>query len=381
MKTYFSGLNILACMLFSSFAHGQECSVSESFSGTEQAAAGIKHVSKDTVVNLMKSVINSFKLKTDGTDTLQVAVEIDDVLLSQFKDSATCYQYILQLYNKVDSIYFKEINIHVAVCHFDIVRNNPYSESTATVQTVCTNFENAWNANHSKIKRTTAQFLTYSFAGGGGYGLVGELGNQFAYSDAGVTAAKLNAYFPATRQYISSMTYDVYIVAHELSHNCGSHHTASCFYSGFALDTCGNPSDACLPNGKGAMYDYISGKDTFWYYYNPGSILSYCVNPGPIGPKLSFILPGDITLGIAPEQQLKVSFSVYPNPVSGYFGIYGVKGKFRISVQDITGRTVIQKTSDQIETEMIDVSALPAGIYIVNIYGDQESGSEKIVIR
>src|ERR1700722_14018266 len=115
----------IASMLFFVInAKGQMCGVSEPYSSTPFQANGTTSVSKDTVVNLMKSVINSFGIKTDGTDTIKVAVEVDATLLGRFKDSAACYLFITKLYHSVDSIYFKEIKVHISICHFDIVKSS-----------------------------------------------------------------------------------------------------------------------------------------------------------------------------------------------------------------------------------------------------------------
>src|ERR1017187_4286304 len=356
-------------LLFTITSRGQMCGVSDSSSNAQSQAYKKITVSKDTVANLMKSVINSFHIKTDGTDTIKVAVEIDATLLAQFKDSAACYLYITRLYHEVDSIYYKEINVHIYVCHFDIIKSSTvYDETSTNLGQICTNFQNAWNAKHADIPRTVAQFLTWDPYGGGGYGIVGALGkgsvNTNAYSIAGVTAARDTTYDPLTQKYISSFTYDIYIVAHEISHNCGSHHTASCFYGGFALDTCAGPSDACLPADKGSQYIYVSNNDTFRYYYNRGSILSYCVNPGPQSPNLSFILPGDVTAGINSTIHPVPTFSIYPNPSSNNVRING-SGTFTVTISDITGRNIY--TENCINKTDISISGFATGTYIVRI--------------
>ena len=326
----------------------------------------------------MKSVINSFGIKTDGTDTIKVAVEVDATLLGKFKDSAACYHYITLLYHKVDSIYFKEIRVHISICHFDIVKSSTiYDQTSSNLSQICTNFQTAWNSNHSNIPRTVAQFLTWSQYGGGGYGLLNALGkgsvNINAYSIAGITAAKDTSYNPFLNKNISSVTYDIYIVAHEISHNCGAHHTASCFYGGAALDTCYGPSDACLPKDTGSRYDY-SG---FKFYYNKGSILSYCVNPGPQGPHLSFILPSDTngkTTGIIKPVHPVQSFYMYPNPTSDYLRIEGFGG-FTVSITDITGRNIYSEMFNN--NAYINTSGYPRGIYMVNI----NNGYSKITMK
>jgi len=234
------------------------------------------------------------------------------------------------------------------------------------------------NAKYSKIPRTVAQFLTWSQFGGGGYGIVGALGkgtvNTNAYSIAGITAAADTSWDPFTQKNVSSYTYDIYIVAHEISHNCGSHHTASCFYGGFALDTCAGPSDACLPTDTGSRYNYQG----FKFYYNKGSILSYCVQPGPQGPNLSFILPGDvIAAGINPLSHGMSSFNMYPNPANDNVRIDG-HGAFTVLVSDITGRNVYSATF--INNAYINTSGYANGTYIVNINDGNSRAVKKLMV-
>ena len=336
-------LNLAFCFLAN--AQTELCGVNETSAPASLSNSGTTTISKDTVANLMKSVISSFGIKTDGTGTIKVAVEVDSLLRAQFKDSASCYAYIRQLYNKVDSIYFKEINVHISICSFDILKHsNVYGENNQAFSSqVCTSFENTWNTKHSNISRTVAQLLTWEQYGGGGYGILNALGNTNAYSVAGITAAEDTSYYPFTQRNVSSYSYDIYIVAHELSHNCGAHHTASCFY-GFALDTCSGAADACLPALTGAQ-DNFSG---FKYYYNRGSILSYCVNPGPVSPYLSFILQNNVAAtginsAIAPqnvrvyrEENYITVTSAYP--VSSYT-LYDALGR-QVESRNVSGNEI-----------------------------------------
>jgi len=132
---------IAMMLLFTWNVKGQMCGVAESYPNTQSTTNGNTTVSKDTVV---KSVINSFGIKTDGTDTIKVAVEVDATLLGKFKDSAACYLFITNLYHSVDSIYYKEIKVHVSVCHFDIVKSSTiYDQTSSNLAQTCTNFQNA----------------------------------------------------------------------------------------------------------------------------------------------------------------------------------------------------------------------------------------------
>lgn len=105
-------------------------------------------------------------------------------------------------------------------------------------------------------------------------------------------------------------------------------------------------------------------------------------------PHAEFGMRGTITVldptGIA-ETKLKDGISLYPNPSKGNFqlkldnssakkldlGIYTVKGEKVYSQPDIQQQNSIN----------IEISDLPKGVYIVRLYGSNESYFRKIVVQ
>ncbi|MGB3164012.1 MAG: reprolysin-like metallopeptidase [Chitinophagaceae bacterium] len=72
--------------------------------------------------------------------------------------------------------------------------------------------------------------------------------------------------------------------------------------------------------------------------------------------------------------------SVFPNPVTRSVNVRipAVQGMADIKVFDMYGKMVIQKTSGQVNTQL-DVSTLPAGIYMVKVMNDGKESTMKIV--
>ncbi len=71
--------------------------------------------------------------------------------------------------------------------------------------------------------------------------------------------------------------------------------------------------------------------------------------------------------------------SFYPNPTSGIINVEFADNNIqRISISDITGKTIIEKTEIQ-QNETIDLSSFERGIYIINIQTDKEMFTTKIV--
>jgi hypothetical protein len=58
-------------------------------------------------------------------------------------------------------------------------------------------------------------------------------------------------------------------------------------------------------------------------------------------------------------------FSIYPNPSTGIFQLEGLQGNVMVEVMDATGRTVSVQSNNGNSRMMMDLSALPSGIYLL----------------
>jgi len=70
-------------------------------------------------------------------------------------------------------------------------------------------------------------------------------------------------------------------------------------------------------------------------------------------------------------------FDIYPNPANDYLQIHlndQVQGV--LEIQNLKGQTVLRQKLSQIDTSL-DLQALPAGIYLLNIYGEKGNYSKK----
>lgn len=70
---------------------------------------------------------------------------------------------------------------------------------------------------------------------------------------------------------------------------------------------------------------------------------------------------------------------VFPNPSLGLFNIQNINNKsFKLKVTDIKGRVVYEQTFRDVNSQSIDLSIYPDGIYLLNIYVD-DSASGPII--
>jgi len=73
-------------------------------------------------------------------------------------------------------------------------------------------------------------------------------------------------------------------------------------------------------------------------------------------------------------------FDIYPNPVSdGFFRIKTLNNAERtIDIYDVLGKLVFFKTTKK---NLIDVSTLKSGIYIIKVYELGNSATRKLIIK
>ncbi len=78
-------------------------------------------------------------------------------------------------------------------------------------------------------------------------------------------------------------------------------------------------------------------------------------------------------------------FSVYPNPSDGMFTIEGkgIEGKYSVKVLSLMGSTVYTSNGEANGnlTTSLNLRHLPAGIYVLNLTGDNKQMNQRIVIR
>lgn len=80
-------------------------------------------------------------------------------------------------------------------------------------------------------------------------------------------------------------------------------------------------------------------------------------------------------------QVTAMNIQAYPNPANSQMTVKlsGIQEQLRIAIVNIQGKTVIERTTDQ-EENIFDFSDLPAGLYLVDVYGEQGLvASEKVM--
>jgi spore coat protein H len=73
-------------------------------------------------------------------------------------------------------------------------------------------------------------------------------------------------------------------------------------------------------------------------------------------------------------------FQLYPNPASGSLRVAFGAGPFELSIQDLTGKTVMQKSLPGADNQL-DISSLPQGAYLVRVQNKTTAAVRKLLVR
>lgn len=86
------------------------------------------------------------------------------------------------------------------------------------------------------------------------------------------------------------------------------------------------------------------------------------------------------TTGI--KQAIASNFKLYPNPVSNLLHIENTKaGPLRIQIFSSVGKQVLVQDFSASTNITLDLESLPAGLYVINLSTNEQTTSEKILVR
>jgi hypothetical protein len=251
-----------------------------------------------------------------------LALECDWEFFQKFSGNlAATSDYILTLIATVSLIYERDINASLRVVYLNVwtIAGDPYT--TTNTHDRLPEFASYWNANHADIPRHLA-FMAAGGPLGGGIAYLGVLCDPFL--GYGLSETDGGFVYPT-----NAVTYDVFVVAHELGHNFGSPHTHSCFWQdngytpvGTLLDSCFAQEGSCyagpvgiVPANKGTIMSYCSkvagNFNNIRLDFHPASITvmrqgveGSCLPPAAVQPPLAVaaaVNSNDVTLSWTPS--------------------------------------------------------------------------------
>jgi hypothetical protein len=185
----------------------------------------------------------------------RLAVDVDYMGFTASGSEAKAALFVARTIAHVSAIYERDIQTRIVVSFLKIwTTPDAFGADLGKYQTY-------WNANQPTADRHLAHLLSGS--GGGGVAFINGLRNCLG----GYGVSRISANNFAQTIYISTLK----LVAHEIGHNFGSHHTHLCVWPG-GFDPNGTSIDQCStqPGGPGSTSCFSTA------VASRGAIMSYC---------------------------------------------------------------------------------------------------------
>ncbi len=153
--------------------------------------------------------------------------------------------------------------------------------------------------------------------------------------------------------------------------------------------------DTSFESVPGQSYVTVSQQVYFFkpglqYYLLSATALSQSLNEGPpaTGSNLFYMSEGMLTQ-VGEQAKQAIGVDAWPVPARDQLNVsYGLAGdhQVKIGLYDVTGRSVrsmkVRTASSGIQSTVLDVKDLPAGIYLLKVTDDHgQSGTRKVVVE
>lgn len=208
-------------------------------------------------------------------------------------------------------------------------------------------------------------------------GVAGQTNNRINCEKDGTPNLPQNKYpnYPSTNNAASNTFNDILMNCYNLYNNAEitpvSSYIERSDYMPFDLN-----NDICI-----GLYETLESSKphtTGDTYANMDPVFVYKVGKGALAALQHFaIAPTSGTLGTIDTKNKEAKLSLFPNPVKDYLFL-GIDEKvFEISVYDMSGKLILESRN----TQMLDVSKLKNGTYILNAKIKQQTITKKFIVR
>ena len=322
----------------------------------------------------------------------EIAVDIDSYTYSTFGNVPSATDWALALMTGVSQIYTQELGdlVFLQTTYVHIWQTaDPMSNYTEQASEMLGVFRTTWLNDPilSGIQRDETHLLTKrGDTGTGGIAYLDVVCSTWAYGFSSALSGTSN-------YNISSWTWNLMVVSHELGHNLGSNHTQWCGWPGGPIDNCVSPEGGCSYEGgpvdegtimsychtNGSVPNVLNFHPTVQIYglqsaiNNNGSCFGGC--EGYVAPECAILdISSSSQLACNPltntyTQQLVLSYENTPTP--GFFNVNGTLHAINDSPQIISLANT-PGNSETVDVEIFVTTEETCSAYALNCYTQRD---------
>ena len=322
----------------------------------------------------------------------EIAVDIDSYTYSTFGNVPSATDWALALMTGVSQIYTQELGdlVFLQTTYVHIWQTaDPMSNYTNQASEMLGVFRSTWlnDPSLSGIQRDETHLLTKrGDTGTGGIAYLDVVCSTYAYGFSSALSGTSN-------YNISSWTWNLMVVSHELGHNLGSNHTQWCGWPGGPIDNCVSPEGGCSYEGgpvdegtimsychtNGSVPNVLNFHPTVQIYglqsaiNNNGSCFGGC--EGYVAPECAILdISSGSQLACNPltntyTQQLVLSYENTPTP--GFFNVNGTLHAINNSPQIISLANT-PGNSETVDVEIFVTTEETCSAYALNCYTQRD---------